>query len=691
MFTDRIVLFLAPVALFLLWLILSRLFNKSPSRFSVNVVLSLLLLIYFIAVAATGIFWVAAQELPIFDWHYLLGYILLLLCIVHVVLNWKPIALWLRGRSPKALKDEEGKGFKPSVKTLSLIVLLGAIGWCIFLAGSRFGSETVSVVIPSQNVAPSPEHVDAKTNHASPEAMDQTRLLPLPSKEMEVDDKTMTLAQFYHWGCAYPARSSLSGITWEERPPVYKTYDDVKETALPDIKPEGGGPFIEASEKWRNTGARLAESTMSLEDLALLLHHTQGINKVLEFPGRKFELRTAPSAGALYPVDIYLVINRVDGIEAGLYHYHVQKHSLQQLKTGAFYPVLEQAAGCPHAYQPAAATVIMSVVFSRTGFKYRDRCYRYVNMDTGHAVGNLCVCAGSLGLAAPVVARFDDEEINRFLEIDAKEEAALVLVPLGRPVEESDARNFAEPGFESSGLALPESGGTDYLSLIHGGTGMKINARWRESPDFGQASVAIASYTADTNAQHIQLPEPTHGDDLYPVIRRRRSIRNHAEAPMRLHELSALCVAAAGTGSPSEPFLSMTGPLNLYAMVRDVEGLQPGVYLFHPESRSLSLVREGDLSKDTFEASYRQDFCGTADVVFIKTIDWKAMTWPDGDRGYRYACIRSGIMGNGLYLQATALGLGPCGVGAFLDDDAAALIGLDTAEEAVLYLTAVGR
>ncbi len=673
MITNRIVLFLLPVVLFLLWLLLSTAIKKKPSRFSVNIVLSLLLFVYFSAVAGTGIFWVAAQELPVFDWHYLLGYILILLCLTHVVLNWKPIATWLRNRSPRAAKNQQGTRFNVRIKAVSLVVLMGAVVSIAFLAGGQFRGNTLSIVIPT----PGSEAVRGKSN-------DLSNSIALPSIMLEVEGETMSLSRFYHRGCSYPARTRLTGVTWKEKPAVYKQYDGAKEIALPEIRPEGGGSILEASEAWRNTGSRLAESSITIDDLSLLLYHTQGINKVLEFSGRKYELRTAPSAGALYPVNIYLAVNRVQGIEPGLYYYNIKNHSLQQIRTGYVYPVLEEAAGCPHAYQPAAATVIMSTTFSRTGFKYKDRCYRYVNMDTGHAVANLGVCAASLGLAAPVVARFDDHAINRLLEIDSKEEAALVLIPLGKPLEEESASLFPEPDFRTEGSSLAQMGETNYLALIHNGTGLSRNGLWNAFPQFPNTM-------QPETAGAIILPDPVRGDDLYPVIRRRRSIRNHENAPMRLDELSTLCVAAAGSGTQKEPFLSMTAPLKLYAMVRDVDGLDPGVYLFHPGSRSLSLIKEGNFSNDTFLASYRQDFCGTADVVFIKTLEWDALSLPDGDRGYRYACLRSGIVGNGLYLAATALNLGPCGVGAFLDEEAAALIGCDTELESVLYLTAVGR
>jgi len=122
-----------------------------------------------------------------------------------------------------------------------------------------------------------------------------------------------------------------------------------------------------------------------------------------------------------------------------------------------------------------------------------------------------------------------------------------------------------------------------------------------------------------------------------------------------------------------------------------VKGLPPGVYRYLPGAHALRLVKAGDFSRTCEAACVQQDFCATANVVFVKTVAWKDLFLPDGDRGYRYANIRAGVVGEGLYLQGTALGLGVCGVGAFQDPDVAALLGIDLQREVPLYVTAIGR
>ena len=660
------ILFLIPVGLFLLWFVGASLAGRQPRRFTVNVVLSLVLLLYFLGAAGTGIFWVATQELPVFDWHYLLGYILLLLVIVHLVLNWSHVTALLRRRAPAAAKTAGGSQFKGWVKACGWSIPVLGLGFLLFQAGGQYASKTVNVYVSPETQAAS----GAEQN---------------PSVMVGEGAAQVSMAEYYHRGSSYPARSALSGVTWQSRPAVYKEYDGAKEVSLPISEPEGGGSLLEATRTWRQGARRFAPSSLTLAELSLILFHAQGITKVQNVRGMNWDFRAAPSAGALYPSDLYVAANSVEGIAPGLYYYNVKQHSLALLRSGPCFDLLEASAGSPHYYQPAAATVIVSVTYGRTGFKYKERAYRYVNMDSGHAAFQLGVAAASLGFAAPIVARFDDQALDAFLEIDGETESSLFLMPLGRPLAIASSSDLPEPRFVSALLGATGSEEVTFCSAIHTASSFRRQAGWGRFPGFVNEAAAPAE-------EGVWLLDPARGDDLYPVIRSRRSTRDYTSDPIALDELSALCVAAVGEAEESaDPLLSGSAPIILYAVVRDVEDLEPGAYRFEPATRSLVLIQEGDLSTSMRAAAGDQEFCGTADVMFVKTVRWQDLPQPDGDRGYRYANIRSGIVGGALYLQAVALGLGVCGVGAFLDGDVAELIRVDPDKEAVLYLTAVGR
>jgi SagB-type dehydrogenase family enzyme len=140
-----------------------------------------------------------------------------------------------------------------------------------------------------------------------------------------------------------------------------------------------------------------------------------------------------------------------------------------------------------------------------------------------------------------------------------------------------------------------------------------------------------------------------------------------------------------------DPLQSGSCALGLYAVVRNVASLPPGVYRVRGEGKVLERVRAGDFSQTIRKACLGQDFCGEAAVVFCKTMNWEDLSYPDGDRGYRYACLRAGFMGEALYLQGQALDIGVCGVGAFEDGAVAALLQLDPARQVCLYVTAAGK
>jgi SagB-type dehydrogenase family enzyme len=257
---------------------------------------------------------------------------------------------------------------------------------------------------------------------------------------------------------------------------------------------------------------------------------------------------------------------------------------------------------------------------------------------------------------------------------------------LVQPVGSAPVPKHAEPRFLSvvgTGAGLKK--GT-LLDLIHGGTGL------RKGKTVGPR---ILFPDIDSPGKgRLGLPAPAQGTSLLSAIHRRRSVRTYAGKTMEQEELSALCAASAGFGkSPisADPLWSGSSPLDLYLSVRDVRGLAQGIYRYHPNGHSLELLRAGDFAKDTMKACLEQEFCGTANVVFFKTINWNNLSYPDGDRGYRYACLRAGFMGEGIYLQGTALDIGVCGVGAFSDGAVGKILALDPTQDACLYVTAAGK
>lgn len=165
------------------------------------------------------------------------------------------------------------------------------------------------------------------------------------------------------------------------------------------------------------------------KQLGYLLWSTTGVQRY----ERGYAFRTAPSAGALYPLETYLVLHRVTGIPAGVYHYSIQHHSLEELSAGDFQRPISQATLGQTMSSDAAVVMIWTAIFQRCKWKYRQRAYRYVYLDAGHIAQNLALTATSLKLGTCQIGAFYDEEVNAILGIDGIEESAIYLSVIGHP------------------------------------------------------------------------------------------------------------------------------------------------------------------------------------------------------------------------------------------------------------------
>lgn len=233
------------------------------------------------------------------------------------------------------------------------------------------------------------------------------------------------VGQLYHqW--SKPGASQLLGavLDWGERPEPYKTYPDAERVTLPD--PASYGEMnLEGAIEARRSIREYAGDSLSLHALSALLQAAQGITA----PGREY--RAAPSAGALYPIELYPVVHDVDGLEAGLYHYAVQEHALELLEPADLRAAVTRAGLGQDFLGRSNVCFVLSALFQRTRWRYRERTYRYVMLEAGHIGQNLYLAATAMGLGACAVGAFLDGELNQLLRIDGREEAAIYLVSVG--------------------------------------------------------------------------------------------------------------------------------------------------------------------------------------------------------------------------------------------------------------------
>lgn len=224
-------------------------------------------------------------------------------------------------------------------------------------------------------------------------------------------------------------RGKLSGggLDWGSKPDPYKRYGSIPKTKLP---PPSFGQDISIWEvmKRRRSVRDFGEEPLSIADLAQILWASQGITQETQGIG----LRTAPSAGALYPVETYVVVNNVSELEQGIYHYAVEAQELEQLKKGDFRTPIARAALDQELAYVANAVFVWTAIFDRSKWKYKQRAYRYVYLDAGHIAQNVALSAVALGLGSCQIAALYDEEANVLLGVDGINESTIYMTAVGK-------------------------------------------------------------------------------------------------------------------------------------------------------------------------------------------------------------------------------------------------------------------
>ena len=181
---------------------------------------------------------------------------------------------------------------------------------------------------------------------------------------------------------------------------------------------------VEETLRTRRSVRDYADAPLTLAEVGQLLWAAQGVTDPTGF-------RTAPSAGALYPLEVYLVAGSVDDLAPGVYRYRPHEHQLVRVSAGDRRAELSAAALGQSCVQEGAAVLVFAGVYERTAQKYGERGVRYVHMEVGHAAQNVYLQAVALDLGTVVVGAFHDEDVQAALGM-AEDERPLCIMPVGR-------------------------------------------------------------------------------------------------------------------------------------------------------------------------------------------------------------------------------------------------------------------
>ncbi len=206
----------------------------------------------------------------------------------------------------------------------------------------------------------------------------------------------------------------------------FKRYEKAEKVLLPRKWDGEETNFWELLQK-RRSERRYTGGPLSKLDLALLLWASQGVTA----QAGPYYLRTAPSAGALYPIETYLAVEAVNEIDPGIFHFDVRGFQLERLSSNSPAADIANCALGQGFLRKASVTFVWTSIFRRNMAKYGHRGLRYILLDAGHICQNLLLAAEALGLGSCPVAAFYDDELNALLGLDGQEESVLYMAGVG--------------------------------------------------------------------------------------------------------------------------------------------------------------------------------------------------------------------------------------------------------------------
>lgn len=530
-----------------------------------------------------------------------------------------------------------------------------------------------------------------------------------------------SFAEHYHERTKYaPATlaGKSQGLDWSTQPSPYKDYKigtvyDLKPYLTEEIQADRDGLL---ASRWRR--------------LSRLLFCSYGLTaRVPTITGEAFYLRSAPSAGGLYPAELYLISAGTPLLSAGIYNYQVRTHSLIHFwQDNNVWGGLQQACFSHPALQNTRMAIAITAVFHRSAWRYQDRAYRRIFLDTGHLLGNIELASSIEDYQSSLIGGFADEAVNELLFLDKQAEGAIAIVPIldlqdeeriGRGQESRQPMQRSSSNL-SKGLmtALPSATINSYpklpdgqlLEYLHQSTQIseKLNIPQIEEPFDSQALKNIEN-TPESDLDKYNFPFCTKistqtdsihwGDDLEMLentILQRRSTREYSGAKLELAELKAILDFTyqpqhyTDQGLDGYPDYFDLSLIETFVAVTGVENLEEGCYYYAPKSQELRQIRFKNFRDELHYLCLGQELGRDAGAVIFHTADLQKAVAKYGDRVYRYLHMDAGHLGQRLNLAAIGLGVGVSGIAGFFDDLVNEVLGIPS-DEAVLYITTLGR
>jgi SagB-type dehydrogenase family enzyme len=465
-------------------------------------------------------------------------------------------------------------------------------------------------------------------------------------------------------------------LDWTSQPNPFRRYLGAKTIELP-LSGAAAPAF---------PGPAPTPAALTLETLGLFFELSFGLSAWKSVEGSTWALRNNPSSGNLHPTESYALLDALPGAgnAAALYHYAPEPHALEER---AIYDA-------PRILPEGGFVLALTAIPWREAWKYGERAFRYCQLDGGHAFGAAAQAAAALGWRATLLTAPADDEISALLGL-AREDAAhrregehpealmWIATDPSAPTPAFDPKQALEPTRAWRGSA-------NRLSDDHDGwPAVDLALRFCRKP------------RGDMLAAPAALPqEAVTGTDIGDVVRRRRSAqRMDGQTSLPLAAFAAMLKALAPGAGPMMSCFPYAPRIAPAFFVHRVDGLAPGLYLLARDAETtqrlraamspeflwravdvggveLILLSEGDVEREATRLSCLQPIAGKGCFGLSMIADFTRTLDEDGEFGYRRLHWEAGLIGQVLYLYATAFGVAGTGIGCFFDDELHALVGL---------------
>ncbi len=527
-----------------------------------------------------------------------------------------------------------------------------------------------------------------------------------PGPEISLDQTTpLSSAALYYQEETKYSRTTIHrfrSLDYSKKPPQFKDFQSDSTISLVPFLPFTHIPFTRTPIP---TPPPQPPSAWGLADLSRLLFFSYGVTAIMDSPKmEKTYMRAAPSAGGLYPAEIYLAIWDQPFMADGIYHYQGKEHHLVPVYEGSFREKLAASFLHAPALEEAGFLLIVSGIYERSSWRYGERGYRRILLDAGHLVANISLMARETGFSAYPLSGFQDAFLNSLLFWGDQTEVALTglaMVYEDLSFDPIPCKPFlpSPPHPAYSPPEIPETGDLfrdlHRLSAIGPEPYIPSQTALPGDDDYDPTVLPISRFAPQRDPVLLSSHEADLSETISRDLLTRRSARHFTGDPLPFDDLSALLSYGYGLSpsssveSPSPPTFYGRTLFSSYLVVHSVDSLLPGLYHFAPETRSLTLLRRGNMAEIACEFSLGQDLVRDASCVIIQAADLSKLVSRYGNRIYRTLHMDVGIIGERINLAAVRTDHGASGIGGFFDDEIAEFLGLPTST-AILYVTVMG-